>query len=180
MEFQIQESLTTPLPSLASTFESHVELIGFTDSQAQKYQEAISILKRVIGSEEFRHRVLSYSYNNCKQFADNKGMTNLEIYQSILEAAEELYPSKNNAIDLQVELYYADNSVIGYTDPWYTQIFVNLKFFNQYAPASVAGNLMHEWLHKLGYDHDVAKTAKRPYSVPYAVGYILSDLGRTF
>jgi hypothetical protein len=53
---------------------------------------------------------------------------------------------------------------------------MNTKYFYVYTPYQVAGNLTHEWLHKLGFDHDVASTPARPYSVPYAVGYILRDL----
>jgi hypothetical protein len=81
---------------------------------------------------------------------------------------------------LEVELYYAANSVVGYTNSGTRRIWVNTKFFNSFQENSVAGNLFHEWLHKLGYTHDVSSTPTRPYSIPYAVGYIMGNIGKNF
>ena len=53
---------------------------------------------------------------------------------------------------------------------------MNTKYFDRYTPYQVAGNLTHEWLHKMGFTHDSAATSTRPYSVPYAVGYIVRQL----
>lgn len=77
-------------------------------------------------------------------------------------------------------MYYQASSVVGYTSPSITYINVNTKFFNTYAANQVAGNLFHEWLHKLGYSHDSSATAKRPYTVPYAIGYMVRDIGKSF
>ncbi|WPU65049.1 hypothetical protein [Peredibacter starrii] len=171
---------TPNVPAQALTFSTNVELLNFNTDQAAKYNEAIELVKLVVGTEEFRNKVLNHTYNGIKQFADNGGKTNAQIYQSILDAAEKLYPAKNNRMDLEVELYYANNTVVGYTNGSTTQIWVNTKFFNNYKVNSVAGNLFHEWLHKLGYGHDSAATAKRPYSVPYAIGYIMADIAQDF
>lgn len=168
------------VPDLAKTFGTNIGLIDFTATQEEKYNQAVEVVKLVVATEEFKSRVLNHTYNGAKQFANNNGKTNAQIYQSILEAAETLRPAKNNTMDLEVELYYADNNVVGYTYTSVTQIWVNTKFFNQYAVNSVSGNLFHEWLHKLGYGHDSDATARRPYSVPYAIGYIIRDIGQDF
>lgn len=171
---------TTTLPALALSFSTNIEMIEFTAAQEEKYNKAIEIVKLVVATEEFRNQVLNYTYNGSKQFADNGGKTNAQIYQSILDAAESLQPAKNNRMDLEVELYYAANTVVGYTYATSKRIWVNTKFFNSYTANSVSGNLFHEWLHKLGYGHDSAATAKRPYSVPYAIGYMMSNIGKKF
>lgn len=168
------------VPALALSFETNITKVGFTAAQEAKYNEAIEIVKQVVATEEFRTRVLNYTYNGIKKFVDNNGKTNAQIYQSILDAAESLQTSKNNRMDLEVELYYSNNSVVGYTYPNSKRIWVNTKFFNQYAANSVAANLFHEWLHKLGYGHASSATPSRPYSVPYAIGYIIGDIGKDF
>lgn len=173
-------SSTSSLPSAALSFKTNVSLMGFNSSQASKYNQAIAIVKKVVATEAFRGKVLNFAYGGAKQFANNIGKTNSQIYQSILDAAEKLKPIKNNTIDLGVKLYYAANSVVGYTNPSITYINVNTKFFNTYSANQVAGNLFHEWLHKLGYDHDSSPTSRRPYSVPYAIGYMIRDLGKNF
>jgi hypothetical protein len=170
----------TPVPLEASTFDSNIELVSFTADQEQKYLKAIEIVKLVVATEEFRNKVLNYTYGGHRMFADNRGRTNAQIYQSILDAAETLQPTKNNRMDLEVELYYEASTVVGYTRPSTPRIWVNTKFFNSYTENSVSGNLFHEWLHKLGYTHDAAVTAKRPSSVPYAIGYIMAQIGKKF
>ena len=154
--------------------------MGFTAAQSAKYEQAIALVKKVIATEKFRTLVLNYTYNGAKQYANNKGLTNEQIYQSILDAAETLHPAKNNTMDLGVKLYYEASTVIGYTSGSIDYINVNTKYFDTYAINSVAANMVHEWLHKLGYTHDSAATAARPNSVPYAVGYMVGTVGKSF
>lgn len=171
---------TSSLPLAATSFKTNVTYMNMTSAQKTKYNKAVSIVKKVIGTESFRKKVLNYMYAGRKQFANNNGKTNSQIYQSLLDAAEKLKPIKNNTMDLGVKMYYTNNSVVGYTNPSITYINVNTKFFNTYAANQVAGNLFHEWLHKLGYGHDSSPTSKRPYSVPYAIGYMVRDIGKSF
>lgn len=171
---------TSTLPAEALSFKTNITMMNLTTAQKTKYNKAISIVKKVVATEAFRTKVLNYLYAGRKQFADNKGRTNAQIYQTILDAAENLKPIKNNTMDIGVKMYYQASSVVGYTSASITYINVNTKFFNTYAANQVAGNLFHEWLHKLGYSHDSSATAKRPYTVPYAIGYMVRDIGKSF
>ena len=168
------------LPAQAYTFGSNIELFDFTAEQTEKYNGAIALVKKVVATEAFRTQVLNHTYGGSKTYANNNGLTNAQIYQAILDAAERLTPAKNNVMDLGVKLYYENSSVVGYTSGSITYINVNTKFFDQFDLHQVAGNLFHEWLHKLGYGHDSAATTARPYSVPYAVGYMIRDIGKNF
>jgi hypothetical protein len=169
------------VPALALSFKTNVSyLSGFTTSDEEKYNEAVAIVKKVVATEAFRTKVLNHTYGGTKTYVQNNGLTNAEIYQDILDAAESLKPTKNNTMDVGVKLYYENSSVVGYTNGSITYINVNTKFFDSYDPNEVAGNLFHEWLHKLGYGHDSSATARRPYSVPYAIGYMIRDIGKNF
>lgn len=169
------------VPAKALSFKTNVDYMsGFSASDEDKYDQAVAIVKKVVATEAFRTKVLNHTWNGAKSFANNNGLTNAQIYQSILDAAEKLTPTKNNTMDVGVKLYYNSNNVVGYTNPSITYINVNTKYFDSYDPNEVAGNLFHEWLHKLGYGHDSSVTAKRPFSVPYAVGYMIRDLGKKF
>lgn len=174
-------STSSKVPAAALSFKTNVQyLSGFNQSDEEKYNQAVSLVKKVIATEAFRTKVLNHTYGGVKTFVNNNGLSNAQIYQSLLDAAEKLTPAKNNTMDVGVKLYYENNSVVGYTMPSITYFNVNTKFFDQYDPNEVAGNLFHEWLHKLGYGHDSSATARRPYSVPYAIGYIIRDLGKNF
>ena len=56
----------------------------------------------------------------------------------------------------------------------------NRRFFDNFTPAEIAGNLAHEWMHKIGFDHDFNSTSRRPYSVPYAVGDLVESLAEQY
>jgi hypothetical protein len=60
--------------------------------------------------------------------------------------------------------------VVGYTYPDSARIWSNGNYFYSMTVNELAAHFVHEWLHKIGYDHDFKSTARRPYSVPYAVG----------
>lgn len=170
--------LYATVPTAALTFDTNLDLISPTTSQSDKVAEAEELIKKVIATEEFREAILNHTYNGKKTFVDNDGYSNAEIYQIILDGAEELNKSKNNRMDMGVEFYYSNNSTVGYTYPSITKIYVNTKFFNSYVPAEVTRNLIHEWLHKVGFGHAVSYSTSRDYSVPYGVGSIMEKLAK--
>ncbi len=168
------------LPPEAYSFETNVTLVNFSEAQATKMKKAIEIIKLVVATDEFRSQILNHSYNGSKTFVDNKGLTNAQIYQKILDGAESLQPTKDNELDCEVELYTAATNVVGYTYASSKRIWVNTKYFNQYTAAGVAHNLFHEWTHKLGFTHSSSYTVSRDYSVPYAIGDIVGEIGKDF
>lgn len=172
------EMASSTAPVQAQTFEINAKLTGFDSVQAGKIYEAFDLIKRVVATDEFKRRVLNHTYNGKKQFVDNGGKSNADVYRAILAGAEMLSPSHNNAMDLDLELYTEGSIVIGYTMPSIRTIYMNSKYLNSssFQPNSVAMNLMHEWLHKLGFKHAQNNSASRPHSVPYAVGYIMRDI----
>lgn len=169
-----------PIPNEALTFDARIDLINFTSTQQEKMEEAIEIIKMVVGTEEFRNKVLNHTYNGKKTFVDNGGYSNAQIYQIILDGAERLRPAKNNTMEAEVELYYAATNVVGYTYASSNRIWVNTKYFNVYTAAGVAHNLFHEWMHKLGFIHESSWSSSRDYSVPYALGYLVGEIGKEF
>jgi hypothetical protein len=111
----------------------------------------------------------------------NEGESNRELYEKILSGGEKLYPYQNNAMDVEVELYVDfESQVLGYTYPRSPRIWMNTKYFNLHSSSEIAGHLVHEWLHKLGYDHERQRSPRRRYSVPYAIGNIVKEVGRQF
>lgn len=170
------QASSAAVPTLAMTFDTNVTPIGTTSSQEAKIQSAERKIKDVIASDEFRTAVLNHTYNGKKTFVDNGGLTNAQIYQKILEGAEKLQPSKNNAMDMSVKLYYENSSTVGYTTTTSKTINMNTKFFNKYTASGVSHNMMHEWLHKLGFKHAVSYSTSRDYSVPYAIGNLMGKL----
>lgn len=175
----LQSSIAS-VPTRAITFDTNVKTINMTSSQEAKIQKAEQKIKDVIASEEFRKRVLNHTYNGRKTYVDNGGLTNLQIYNKILDGAEKLKPSKNNTMDLGIKTYYESSNTVGYTTPSITYINMNTKYLNKYSSTNVTRNMMHEWLHKLGFEHAVNYSKSRDYSVPYAIGKIMEELAAKY
>lgn len=169
------------VPVEAQTFDVNVKLIGFNEAQEEKIYEAVELIKKVIASEEFKSKVLAKQYNGERTYVDNGGLSNSQIYKRILGGAERVGNTlKNNTMDLDLQVYYEVSPTIGYTYPNTTRIFMNSKFLNKHDPWQVTDNLMHEWLHKLGFKHAVERTDGRAHSVPYSIGYLMRDLAQKF
>lgn len=166
------------LPNEASTFDTNLLLVNFSANDQDKIAEAAELIKKVVASEEFREGILNHTFEGKKTFVDNGGLSNSQIYHRFLKGAERLSPTQNNTIDVELELYFEASTVVGYTIPSSRRIWMNTKYFNNYSTAQVAGNLTHEWMHKLGFGHSATSTPSRPYSVPYAVGYLMTRLAK--
>lgn len=161
-------------------FDVNAQTFGFSRSQDEKVQAASALIRQIVASEEFKQKVLNYTFQGKKQFFDNLGLTNEEIYQKIMEGSEKMTGlGKNATMDLELELYTDhESNTIGYTYPNIVRVFMNRKYFNKFRPYEVADNMMHEWLHKIGFDHSVKVTPERRHSVPYAIGYIVKAMAR--
>ncbi len=168
------------LQALAATFDAQIHMVNFPQEQEAKVLQVVDLIKKVVSSSEFKERVLSHTYDGKKGYVDNKGLSNEEIYQLIVDGSETLVPGKNGRMDVELELFQQSSTTIGYTYPNTTRIWVNTKYFNKYTPVKVADNLFHEWLHKLGFDHDLKYSKSRDYSVPYAIGYLVEELAAKY
>ncbi len=171
-------SASAPVPQAALNFAVNVNLDNFNANQEDKVLQAADLIKKVIATDAFKNKILNFTYRGKKAFVDNDGLSNAQVYKKILEGAEMLKPSVDNEMDLDLEVYRETDNTVGYTYPNALKVWMNSKYLNQNSAAEVTTNMMHEWLHKLGFKHDVEATAKRPYSVPYAIGYIVRALAK--
>ncbi len=169
----------TPTPLLVNIRSAE----KFTDLQYDKLMQAKALVELIINSKAFKNRVLNFNFNGSLEFVQNNGLSNEQIYEYLMTGAER-YPVQTEAdrmMDFDLILYkpkwYQSKNVLGYTSRDTSVIHINRKFFNQAEFNQIAMNLVHEWTHKMGFEHDFNRTDRRPYSVPYGIGYIVRDLG---
>jgi hypothetical protein len=167
----------TPCQVEAKNWEAKVSFINFNNQEIKKVEKAIIAIKEIIKSDDLENRIKHFMFNKKKIFHENDGLTNEEIYQKIIDAAEVLDNRDPDSImEIELELFEYSSKTIGYTYPDTKRIWINKKYFSTYSIQQVANNLMHEWMHKLGFNHGANWDERRDYSVPYAVGNIFEDL----
>jgi hypothetical protein len=151
---------------------------GFSAAERAKLDAATKKLGEVLNSREFRDGVMSATYAGKQGYASDS-RSPAEVYATIRAAKENFTSTSDSEVDLNVRLEsfgWAGRHVVGYTTHSSDTLTTNRRFFSAYSPAEVAGHLGHEWLHTLGFEHDSNRTARRPDSVPYEVGYLIERL----
>lgn len=156
---------------------------NLTAAQSRKLDQAIAITNQVINGPEFRGRVLAFRYQGKAEFAQANGLTNSQVYDILMSGAE-IFPKKTGAdqvADLRVTIYSppwykAFSSAVAFTSPGDPYLHIYNKYFNGSALSDLSATLVHEWTHKLGFDHDFNSTARRPFTVPYGIGTIVSEI----
>ena len=104
-------------------------------------------------------------------------MSKEEIYMHLMAGEETLSEDgEDGEADIFMELdRRSSRNVLGYTYSNTTKQWIYNSFFTNGDDWDIAGNIVHEWVHKMGYGHAYKRTATRQYSVPYAVGYFVRD-----
>lgn len=149
--------------------------------EKQKILDSYAIIEAVFNSETFKERVINFKSSDGKRaYTSNRGMTNEQIYEFLMRAQELVgAPNSEYEMDFDVRRYSRFwSKVIGYTNPGKNNLInVNSKFYSKFELHQVSSNIAHEWIHLMGFFHDSARDRD---SVPYAVGYIVSDLAAQF
>ena len=148
----------------------------FSQSERAKLEAAFALIEKVVNSEEFKDRFINFlNKEDERSFKSNQGLTNEKIFEQFMAGRELLLPDTVGEMNFYLKLYHKRfSNVLGWTSRSSNLININKKFFKNFKPNEVAGNLVHEWLHKLGFSHS---SAKEHDSVPYGVGYLMREMG---
>lgn len=154
----------------AQTLKVNVmSLRGATKTDRTRINKALGYIEKIVNSQSFRGKVLSSTYTQTTKSAE-------QILGSILLAKENFAGGSQHVIDLNMEMYYEVDGSIGYTyssDPYF---YMNRWYHADYTAMQTAGNIFHEWLHKLDHEHSYEWTEDRKDSVPYKLGYMVADM----
>lgn len=175
--------LSIPGPRVRVTL---VESRGFNPRDLEKLKQALCVLAYVVNHYEFEDAVkyvrtpdmysnhtwdVERTYTSTKE----RGHT---VYERFIKANELGTTGDDNELDFSLQYYNSWWSrVVGYTLPKQLWIWLNWKYHLTFKSYETAMNLGHEQCHKLGYDH---ASASEHTSVPYAIGFLIRDLGRKY
>lgn len=138
--------------------------------------EAIEMVELIINSETFKEKVIGFiNTNGERSYTRNEGLTNEEVYLRLMEGKEVVDQQTPGEMNLYIQQYHRWwSKVIGYTKIGSSKfMWVNWKFYKNFAASEIASNIVHEWIHLMGFYHDSASDHD---SVPYAIGYITRNL----
>lgn len=140
------------------------EAVGFSEEEFATLQRAIKILIEVVNSKEFQR----YCINPPRNLDHTNGLSSSEIYELFMSGKTALDPTEDTDIDIYINIYYAPNRTIGYTYPNTLKTWINRRYYSDSTVATIISNLIHEYLHKCGFKHEM--TGYSQYNIPYYYG----------
>lgn len=162
--------------------------------QKEKFEKALSILEQVLNSTEFRTKVLTYKRGDGKRLyqknylwndKDNL-LSNEDVYNILMAADEKMRPNTFGEMNINALIRKCSwfkqkvsvwcRRVIGSTNPHVSEIMtLNWKFYSRYEVPNMVANIVHEWIHLLGFLHG---SKNMDQEVPYVVGSIAGEVAR--
>lgn len=157
-----------------------VEKVRFPEGcQKKKLEQAFLLTEQVVNSQEFKEKVIGYIAANTgkREYTGNNGLSNEQVYLHLMSGEELTMKDSSGEMNLYITKYHRWwSKVIAWTNPksdkW---IHVNWRFYKRFDVDEMVSNIVHEWVHLMGYFH-VSKHDSD--SVPYAVGRIAGEVAR--
>jgi len=167
--------------------------------QFTKLDLAIEMIENIVNSEEFKQKVIGYTRPNrgtasaedyVREYQKNylwnnsgENLSNEDVYNIIMNGNEKMRPDTLGEMNINVKKYkspwwnISGRNVVGYTSPSSSKwIKVNWRFYDNYEVHQMVGNIVHEWIHLLGFLHGKENMREE---VPYVVGKIASEIAKS-
>ncbi len=168
-----------------------IHTMDLTNEEEFKVEQARLKIERVLNIEEFRYFVLGFSWERVtttghlwwkkyyKQevhhFASTL-FTNQQVYNHIMSGRDAFDQSDDFTLEVEFRIdRHNKRGVLGYTFKNVRTVWQYINFFKNATVDEIAGNLIHEILHNMQFEHDYRPTQRRPSSVNYAIGYFIRD-----
>lgn len=170
-------------------FKVKLEVLNYKESEIKVIKKAAQGMAFALGHPEFKNFCMNFSYKvkycrwklfkrKChwkefKQFHKSNGKSNIQVYNHIISGQEILpdvtQPDNEADVFLKIDRK-CRKGVIGWTKKSIRWQYLCAWVFREKDWIYIAGNLTHEYLHKLNYGHSPDKNAHRKGTVPYAIG----------
>ena len=170
-------------------FKVTVEVSNFTEKEEYMLADATNLMARALGDPMFKEYCLNYSYEiakykwvwlkkvkwteTVKGFYNVNGLSQFQVYEKVMKGEEVLSEDgEDNEADIFLKIDRTDKpGVLGYTYASDIYQYIYSRVFREYGVNTVAGNLCHEWVHKLGFSHKNVPSSRKKHTAPYTIGY---------
>jgi hypothetical protein len=163
-------------------------LENIRDPYRSQFMELLKVVEAVLNSKEFERKVKGYTWATKGRifsgYLDTEDSPE-EVYDAIMTGQDQFHTGQDYDLDLFLTFYYSVTNVIGYTYPNTFKTWMNEKYFYRRlrtteGRAAIVGNIIHEYLHNMGYTHPYDPNPTWHHTVPYAVGYIAEAVAIKF
>lgn len=160
----------------------------------KKLNAAAVLCERVVNDPEFKEKICGFKWSVSYRvgffrrkwvtesgvgFRMSEGLDAAGVYAEIEKGDELQKGAKDGEIDIIVNVDYpGKRGILGWTTPTIVNQYISGWFLEDAEIWEIVGNFIHEWMHKIGFDHEYRSTVLRPFTVPYAVGEIAEAIAK--
>ncbi len=157
---------------------------AFTETEKDKLVAAVNILGKVVNDELFRDKVTNYTWSDTEKkyltFLMNNDLSNQQVLEKLLNGRDKFENTDDYTLNLKLVPYENIDAIEGYVRGNSPEIHINKLYLDGWHPVVVAGIILHEYCHNLGFMHDQgffhSLVKEHLHTVPYALGFILYDI----
>lgn len=142
-------------------------MVNATEEEKTMFKGAANALEEALKDPIFWNKVQA-EYDD---FLYKEGLSFNEFKRKLLSGADKFNKLDDGDIDVHVTMYYSRKRVVGFTYPSTWRSWANRNIYRNYDISDIAGNILHEYLHNLGYGHPRANRR----SLVYQMGYLVRD-----
>lgn len=143
---------------------------NFSLNDAKNYILSANGLGVALNKSDFKDRLLELT------FTENNELSNEKIYEYLKSGRDKFNVKKDFDIDIDVTLYNnPDSNVIGFTYPNTWRTWINKKYLDSESHKFLAGHILHEYLHNMGFNHYGEHSTSVPYQLGELVRRVLND-----
>lgn len=133
--------------------------VGHTNNEVEKNKAGVQKAEETIMSKCFETEWMASELDETQ----TNGLTKAQVLELL----------RSSKMTIEFEMYRSWKNTVGYTYASTKRIWMNRKYHDGMSACEKASNTTHELLHKLGQTHDVAATARRPFSSNYMANKII-------
>jgi hypothetical protein len=145
---------------------------GFTTDELHKLENAMIAANRVLASDAFKQGLLAHK--------DERGISGFAGSLCTPATVCRVMTEGDASLTLFIQSYswwnFGKRSEVAHEDD--SGVTFNRRFYYGEDIPSLVNTLVHEMAHAKGFEHDYGRTARRPYSIPYACGDIAENILR--
>lgn len=146
----------------------------FSKKEYYKLQDCLPLIEKAVNGQKFKDRLCK-----IKKFTSST-LDGQAVYEIFMKGRQVQENSDDFEMDVDLTIYsdpwWKKSNTIGYTYPSTVRTWINRKYFSAFTVAGIAGNISHEFCHKLGFGHTSHWTPERAASIPYFIGYLIEEL----
>lgn len=160
-------------------------LTTIQESDSLKMTRALQVFEIIMNDTAFQRKLLDTTFVFDVAGDPMRNLTPRQIVDTLFSGREWYHTTVDHTADITWECNERESkplfsSTIGYGLESDSLIRTYIFYVRENSVSAIAGNVAHEWSHKVGFDHRKRNHSGRDKTVPYIVGNLVKSFAAKY